>query len=155
MQDAEEAGEIGADVLLIEGEFFDGIGGRLEQSAVTGALVLPHEGAQLLWDGKGDQEVMTRELALELFFEPLLGFVVLASGAVAITAGAKELLRLSAALTLVECGTARLRTTGDDGIDDFLVSLGHRGGVTLEILGCEGSKDFMDGGHDRVPPSRG
>jgi hypothetical protein len=36
-----------------------------------------------------------------------------------------------------------------------VVSLGHRRGVTLEDLGSEGCKDFMDGGHDRVPPSRG
>ena len=35
VQDTEEAGEIGPDVLLIEGEFFDGIRGRLEQSGVS------------------------------------------------------------------------------------------------------------------------
>ncbi len=39
VQDAEEAGEIGADMLSIEGEFFDGIGGSLEQSGVSQALV--------------------------------------------------------------------------------------------------------------------
>jgi hypothetical protein len=32
------------------------------------------------------------------------------------------------------------------------MSLGHRVGVVLEILGGEGGKDFTDGGHDRVPP---
>ena len=73
----------------------------------------------------------------------------------AIAAGAKELARLSAALTLVQRDTASLRTTCREGIDDFAVSLGHRGGVTLEILGTKSGKDFMDGGHDRVPPSRG
>ena len=155
VEHAEEAWEIGTEVFSIEGKFFDRIRRRLEQSGVTGALVLAHEGAQLLWDGKGDQEVMTRELALELFFEPLLGFVVLASGAVAIAAGAKELARLSAALTLVERDTARLRTTRREGIDDVAVSLGYGASVTLEILGCEGGEDFMNGGHDRVPPSRG
>ena len=154
VQDAEEAGEIGADVLLIEGEFFDGIGGSLEQSGVSQALVSPHEVAQRFWDRKGNQEMVSWELALDLFLQPLLGFIVLAGGAVTIAAGAIELARLSAAVALVERHPASFRTTGDDGIDYFAVSLGHLGGVTLEVLGSEGCKDFMDGGHDRVPPSR-
>ncbi len=98
--------------------------------------------------------MVTRELALDLFFEPLLGFTVLTGGAMTITAGAVELARFGAAFALVECQPAGLRTTGHDGIDDFAMSLGHPGGVTLEVFGCEGCKDFMDGGHDRVPPSR-
>ena len=75
VQDAEESGEIGPDVLLIEGEFFDGIGGSLEQSRVSQALVLPHEGAQRFWDRKGNQEMVSRELALDLFLQPLLGLL--------------------------------------------------------------------------------
>src|SRR3970282_3033703 len=93
-------------------------------------------------------------LALVFFFEPLLGLVVLAGGEMAIPAGAKERLRLGAALALVERHPASLRTTGHDGIDDFAVSFGHLGGVALKVLGAERGKDFMDGGHDRVPPSR-
>ena len=154
VQDAEEAGEIGPDVLLIEGEFFDGVGGSLEQSGVSQALVLAHERTQLFWDGKRDEEVVTRQLALDLFFEPQLGLVVLAGGTMAIAAGAKELAQLGAAFTLVEGNPAGLRTTSHDGIDDFAVTLGHLGGVTLEVLGSEGCEDFMDGGHNRVPPLR-
>src|ERR1700724_3345057 len=89
MQDPEEAWEIGTDVLRIEGEFFDGLRGRPEQSAITDARVLPHERTQLLWDGKRDEEVVAWELTPDLFFEPLLGFIVLAGGAVAIAAGEK------------------------------------------------------------------
>ena len=155
VQDAEEAWEIGTEVFSIKGKFFDRIRRRLEQSGVTGALVLAHERTQLFWDGKRDEEVVTRQLALDLFSQPLLGLIVLAGGTVAIAAGAKELARLSAALTLVERDTAGLRTTGREGIDDVAVSLGYGASVTLEILGCEGGEDFMDGGHDRVPPSRG
>jgi crotonobetainyl-CoA:carnitine CoA-transferase CaiB-like acyl-CoA transferase len=107
-----------------------------------------------LWDGKRDQEMMAWELAKDLFFEPLLGFSVLTGGAVAIAAGAKELAWFGAALALVKRNSTGFGTTGDDGIDDFAVSLGHLGGVTLEVLGTKGGKDFMDGGHDRVPPSR-
>jgi hypothetical protein len=154
VQDAEEAGEIGPDVLSIEGEFFDGIGGSLEQGGVSPALVLPHEGAQRFWDRKGNQAMVARELTLDLFLQPLLGFIVLTGGAVTIAAGAIELARLSAAVALVERRPAGLRTTSDDGIDDFTVSFGHLGGVMLEVLGAEGCEDFMDGGHDRVPPLR-
>ena len=142
-------------MLLIQGEFFDGIGGSLKQSGVARALILPHEGAQRFWDRKGDQEMMAWELAVDLFLEPLLGFSVLTGGAVAVTTGAIELARLGAAVTLVGRDSAGLGTTGHDGVDDFAVSLGHLGGVTLEVLGSEGCKDFTDGGrHDRVPPSR-
>ena len=77
---------------------------------------------------------------------------MLAAGTMTIATGAIELARLGAAVALVECHPAGLRTTGDDGIDDFAVSLRHLGGVTLKVLGSEGCKDFMDGGHDRVPP---
>ena len=155
VEHAEEAWEIGTEVFSIEGKFFDRIRRRLEQSGVTGALVLAHERTQLFWDGKRDEEVVTRQLALDLFSQPLLGLIVLAGRTVAIAAGAKELARLSAALALVERHPAGLGTTRREGMDDVAVSLGHGASVTLEILGCEGGEDFMDGGHDRVPPSRG
>ena len=154
VENTEEARQIGADVLLIRGEFFDGVGGSLEQSGVSHALVLPHEEAQSFRDREGHEKVMTWELALDLFLQPLLGFTVLAGGAMAITTRAKELLRLGAAITLVECDAAGFGTASHDGIDGFAVRLGHRGSVALKVLGAEGGKDFMDGGHDRVPPSR-
>ena len=154
VENTEEAWEIGTDVFSIEGKFFDGLGGRLEQSRVTQALVLAHERTQLFWDCERDEEVVTRELALDLGLEPLLGLIVLAGGTVAIATGAKELARLSAAGALVERYPAALGATLRDGIDDFAVSLGHHAGVTLKVLRAEGGEDFMDGGHDRVPPSR-
>jgi hypothetical protein len=33
------------------------------------------------------------------------------------------------------------------------VCFGHGIAVALEIGGAEGCKDFMDGGHDLIPPS--
>jgi len=155
VQNTEEAGEIAADVFSIEGEFFDCIRGGLEQSGVSDALVLSHERAQRFWDGEGDEEVMARKLALDVSLESVLSFTVLTGGTVAIAAGNKELLWLSAAFTLVERDAASRGSTGHDGIDDFAMSFGHRGSVTLEVFGSEGSKDFTDGGHDRVPPSHG
>jgi hypothetical protein len=140
VQHTEEAWEIPTDVLLIKGELFDGVGGRLEQSRVTEALVLAHERTQLFRNRKRDQEVVTRELAGDLFFEPLLGLIVLAGGTVAIATGAKELARLSAAVALVECYPAGLGATLRDGIDDFTMAPGHGASVALKILGAEGGK---------------
>ena len=154
VQHTEEAWEIGTDVFGISGELLDRRRRRLEQSRVTEALVLADEGTQLLRNGKRDQEVMAWELALDLGLEPPLGFVVLAGGTVAIATGNEELLRLSTALALIERNPAGLGATSDDGVDDFTMAPGHGRSIVLKILGAEGGKDFTDGGHDRVPPSR-
>jgi hypothetical protein len=155
VEHAEEAWEIGTDVFGISDELVDRRRGRLKQSRVPDTLVLANEGTQLFGDCKGDQEMMSWQLALDLSLEPLLRFTVLACRTVAIATGAKELARLSAAVALVERHPAGLGATRRDGIDDFAVSFGHHRGVTLEVLGSEGCEDFTDGGHDRVPPSRG
>ena len=150
----EEAGDICTDVILIEGQFFDGVRGRLEQSGVSQALVLSHEVAQRFWDRKGNEEMVVGELALDLFLQPLLSFMGLASWAMAIATRAIELVGLGASFALVKCNAAGFGTTGHDGIDDFAVCFRHAVGVTLEVLGAEGCKDFTDGGHGRVPPLR-
>ena len=66
MEDAEESREITADILLIQGEFFDGLGGGLEQGRVSHSLVFANEAAKIFRDGKGEQEMMTGELAFDL-----------------------------------------------------------------------------------------
>ena len=114
VQHTEEAWEIGTDVFGISGELLDRRRRGLEQSRVTEALVLADEGVQRLRNGKRDQEVMAWELALDLGLEPLLGFVVLAGGTVAIATGNQELLRLSTALALIERNPAGLGATGCD-----------------------------------------
>ena len=83
VQDAEEAGNIGTDVILIEGQFFDGVRGSLEQSGVSQALVLSDEVAQRFWDRKRNEEMVAGELAVDLFLQPLLSFMGLASWAMA------------------------------------------------------------------------
>ena len=44
------------------------------------------KGPELLWEGEGDQEVMTRKLPLNLLFKPLMCFVLLAVGTVSVAA---------------------------------------------------------------------
>jgi len=154
VKDPKEAGQIGADVMVIEGEFFHGVGRGFEQGRVSGALVFAHKATQFFWHREGEKEMMGCQLTLDLSFEPLLSFMVLASGAMAIATGAIELMGCAAALALVKGYAAGFGTTTDDGIDGFEVCFRHQVGVALEVFGAEGAKDFIDGGHGRVPPSR-
>jgi hypothetical protein len=108
----------------------------------------------LFWDREGDEEVVSGELALELFLKPNLSLMVLASRAMAIAAGAIELMALGAGFALVEGNAAAFGATGNHRIDDFAVSFRHGLGVALEVFGAEGAKDVIDGGHGRVPPLR-
>ena len=68
VKDAEESREISADVMFIRSKFFDRFGGGFEQGRVSWPLVFANEAAQVLWDGKGEQEMMTGELLFDLFF---------------------------------------------------------------------------------------
>jgi len=121
MKDAEETGEIPTDVMFIRGDFFNSLGGGLEQGRVSHPLVFSNEAAQILRDGKGEQEMVTGELPLHLLFEPLPGFMVLTGRAMTITTGAMDPMELAALLTLIQGDPADFGTTSDDGIDDLAV----------------------------------
>lgn len=70
VQDPEEARQLAAHELGIKGELFHSSRRSRKQSGVRRPLIAPDEPAQLLGHGKGDHEVMTRQAAVELFFEP-------------------------------------------------------------------------------------
>ena len=78
VKDTEETRQIGAEVMLIGGKFFDGVGRGFEQGRVSHALVFADEGAQLFWDREGEKEMVRGELTVDLFFEPLLSLMLLA-----------------------------------------------------------------------------
>jgi hypothetical protein len=153
VEDAKESREITADILLIRGEFFDSLGGGLEEGRVSHPLVFANEGAQIFGDGKGEQEMMTGELAFDLFFQPLAGFMVLTRRAMAISTGAIDPMELATLFTLVEGNATDLGATGDDGIDDFSVCMRHGLGIAFQVLGAKGSEDLIDRGHGLSPPS--
>ena len=67
VQDAEESREISADVMFIQSKFLHSFGGGLEQGRVSYPLVLTNEAAQILRDGKSEQEMVTGELPFHLF----------------------------------------------------------------------------------------
>jgi hypothetical protein len=152
VEDAKEAGEITADVVFVEGEFFDGLRGGLEQGRVSHLLVFSDEAAQAFRDSKREHEMMTWELAFEMFVQPLPALLVLTCGTMAISTGAMDAMNLSARLALIEGDPTGLGATGDDGIDDLSVCMGHELGIALQVLWAESSKDLIDGGHGLGPP---
>ena len=154
MKDAEETREISADVMLIRSKFLHSFGGGLEQGRVSHPLVFANEAAQILRDGKGEQEMMTGELAFDLFFQPLAGFMVLTRRAMAISTGAIDPMELATLLALIKGDTTSLGATADDGINDFAVYIRHDLGVAFQVLRAEGSEDLIDCGHGPIPPLR-
>jgi hypothetical protein len=121
VEDSEEPREITADVLLIRSKFLHSFGGSFEQGRVRRPLVLTNESAQILWDGKSEQEMMTGELSFDLFLQPLAGLMVLTSRAMAISTGAIDPMELATLLALIKGDTTSLGATADDGIDDLAV----------------------------------
>ncbi len=67
VKDSKESREICADVMFIQGKFLHSFGGSLEQDRVSHPLVLTNESAQILRDGKSEQEMVTGELTFHLF----------------------------------------------------------------------------------------
>jgi hypothetical protein len=96
--------------------------------------------------------MMTGELPLHLFFEPLASFMVLTGGAMTISAGAIDPMDLTAFFTLVKGEATGFGATIDDGINDFAVRFRHDLGIALQVLRAKGSEDLIDGGHDLSPP---
>ena len=70
MEDAGKAREIGADETLVFGEPFERLGRGLEQGVVGDLLMRADKVAQGLRDRKGDEEVRSGELFLQMVLEP-------------------------------------------------------------------------------------
>lgn len=98
---------------------------------------------------------MTGELPLDLFFQPLAGFMVLTGRAMAISTGEIDLVELATFLALIKGPAIDLGATGEDGFDDFAVCFRHDLGIAFQVVGAEGSEDVIDGGHGLSPPLPG
>jgi len=147
VKDAPEAGEIGSYELLVGGQGFQCLGRCLEHGLVAKALVGPDEGAELLWDREGDQEVWSWQLAFHLSMEPKLSFVVLAGGAVAVAARAEDEMGLMTLGTVVEHGAVGFTLAVDDGLGDLEMVI--RDGIPEpeEVVGSIDSEDIVDSAH--------
>lgn len=110
------------------------------------------EGADLLWDGEGEQEMMARQLAPHLLFEPLPALVVLATWTMPVTAAAGDDVNLAAVFALVDDRAVGLGSALADGIDDLVVFCGHALAITPEVLGAVGAEEVVDDAHLTGPP---
>ena len=108
------------------------------------------KGAQGFRDGEGEEKVRPGKLFVQLVVEPLLGFMLLTLGTVAIAAGVIDAVLSATAVALsrgcvrsVRCGNAewRLRSCGGRWAD---------WDSAQDTLG-KGVKDIADGGHEASP----
>jgi len=151
VKDAEESREIASDVLSIRGQFLDGLRGGGEQGGIGSPLIAADEASEVFRDGEGDHEVVSGQLSLDLSFEPLVGLVMLAVGAVAVAAGAVDAVGRAAFLALVDRRACGWGAAVHDGVDHFAVYFRHGAGVLFQVFDGVGPEDVIYGCHGRTP----
>src|SRR5207244_8224323 len=119
---------------------------------VREALMRADEGSERFRDGKSKEEVRPGQLLLQVVCEPLLSFMLLTLGAVAIAAGMMDAVLPPTVLALIEAVAVVSALAVLDGADDLTVGEGQMG-VALQVLGRKGGEDSAEGGHDRSLPA--
>ena len=147
VKDAPEAREIPSHVLGISSQGGHGLRRGCEHSIVRGALVAADEGVELLGSGEGDQEMVPWHLPLHLVIKPALSFLVLAGGAVAISAGSESEVGFSASLALIEGRSEGGSSAVDHGADDLEVVVGDGVVEPVDVVLPIGAEDIVDGFH--------
>ena len=152
VQDTGKPREIGPDEAFVGGEPFEGERRRLKQSLVREALMGADEGAERLRHGEGKEEMRPGELFVQVVVEPLLGFMLLTLGTVAVATGMIDAVVSPTALALIEAVPVLSAAAVLDGADDLAVCEGQLG-VALQVFWSKGGADLAEGGHDWSLPS--
>jgi len=150
MKHPKKTREITADILFIGSEFFQGLGRCLEHGSISYPLIAANKASKLFRHGKGSHEMMPGQLPNHLLFQPLSGLVILAGGAMTITARSEDRMVAAAFITLVNHSTEAYCAAFDDGINDF--SMFNRHGITevLDIFRPEGAENFTYLAHGQI-----
>jgi hypothetical protein len=151
VEDCEETDGGGAEESRVGGELLQCSVGTGEDGGIAGTLVAADEALEGFGERNGDEEVVTRQEFLELFVEPLFGFVELACRTVAVAAGAGKDMVGTALITSVNGGAVGAAATVLESVDDLFVFRGHTISVPMEVLGSVGSEDFLNGAHESIP----
>ena len=109
-------------------------------------------GAERLRRGAGEEEGRPGELCVEVVREPVLGFLLLTLGAVAVAPGMRDTVVPPTGMALIQAVTIRPALARWDGADDRAVCEGQLGGA-LHVCWAKGSEELAAGGHDRSLPS--
>ena len=152
VQDPGEPWQVGSNEALVFGQPFEGRCRGVEHGLVGGALVRTDEGSERLRHGEGEEEVRPGELFVEVVLEPLLGFLLLTLGAVAVATGMLDTVLPPTGVALIQAVTIMPALALLDGADDLAVCEGQLG-VALHVFWAKGSEDLAEGGHDRSLPS--
>ena len=152
VQDAGESREVGPDEACIGGESLEGGRRGVEQRLVGRALVRAHEGAERLWDGEGEEKMRPWELFVQVVVEPLLGFMLLTLGAVAVATGMRHTMVPSTVLALIEAVAIGAALAVLEGTEDLAVGEGQLR-VALQVFWSKGGANLTEGRHDRRLPS--
>jgi len=152
VQDAEEAGQVPADVTLVPGEGLDGVRGGGEERAIRGPLVAAHKGAQGLGHGEGEEEMVPGEGPGEPAFQPHAALVVLALRAVAVAAGAERPVGFPALGARIARHPTGVGPAGHEGLERFAVRRRHAIFMGGEVFGAKRPEELTERAHGPVLP---
>jgi hypothetical protein len=110
------------------------------------------EGSERLRDREGEEEVRPRELCVEVGLEPLLGFMLLTLGTVAVATRMVHAVLSPTGVALIQAVTIIPALALLDGAEDLAVGEGLLR-VALQVFGSKGGADLAEGRHDRSLPS--
>jgi len=87
-----------AKFFIVPGEGFQGVLDTVKHKAIDDFLVSPCQIPKMLGKGEGDQIIFGREALVQLIFNPVLIFMVLAMGATPVTAGVRDIFFFTAVM---------------------------------------------------------
>ena len=133
VKNAEKPREIGPDKSLVFRQYFQRLGRGLEKRAIRERLIRADYRPDLLGNGEGNHEMMTRDLPVQLFFQPRLGLVMLTQGAMPVSTGPGYIVTLPTLYTPVDSGSQPTGPTIDDSVDHFSMARGYVG-ISLDVF---------------------
>lgn len=149
VQDTGETRQIGADITRISGQFFDGSGSCIEQRLVGQALIAATKWPDLLGHGEGEHEVLPRQPAAQLVFQPVPTLMILAPRTVAVAAGSVDAVGRTTTLATIERDAEVAGAAVDDGVDNLFVLIG-KIWKSLQVFRGKGSENISDGSYDHT-----
>ena len=153
MQDTGETRQVRPNEALVVGQPLEGRCRGLKQGVVREALMRADEGAERLRDRKGEKEVRPRELLVEVVLKPLLRFMLLALGAVAVATRMLDAVLSLTVWALREAMAIGAAAAVLDGADHLTVC-GGEVRIALQVFGRKSGEDVPQGGHGSRPCMR-